>query len=391
LKDSKRSIILNEDEVAKAFVYARIAFYHAMYLGIGFGDPGWEENRQICKMFREIRENQLNTFSDSDWHQADGANLIRAVTLGQMAQTEFYRLFERAQSQPVFRDIVAVDKLFQKEDFQKIIYEAIWRFQFICVDGEYCEKEIHRRSEAIGEKLGKHASPLACFMWIVLWDKDFLLEELSHHQNHFAYWHIRHWIELLPDRLRYESEFLAEIQRGIQPLLHKSVVASEREQSEHDNEKRSTIYEAISIEIHKQQADLETSLHQLVDLLNDTDTSKHWRYFPLRIRDRFIDLTRGKKSDMFTQRRDKADWERLESEDDPSAIPEELRLTDRKRNEIQSALGETALKVFELQLDPPKMTAQQIADRLGMNKKTIDRTRTKIKQNRGTIYRILYD
>lgn len=78
-------------------------------------------------------------------------------------------------------------------------------------------------------------------------------------------------------------------------------------------------------------------------------------------------------------------------EDAPPIEDETLPVNDNKLREIRAVLGKTAFKVFEVQRSCTSLTAQQIAERLAVNEKTIDRSRTKIRKHYSVIEKIIWD
>ena len=70
-----------------------------------------------------------------------------------------------------------------------------------------------------------------------------------------------------------------------------------------------------------------------------------------------------------------------------SGIP----LNERKRADLKALLGKTSFRVFELQIQDVSLTAQQVAEQLGVNEKTVDRNRAKLRKHYEAIQAIIYD
>ena len=68
-----------------------------------------------------------------------------------------------------------------------------------------------------------------------------------------------------------------------------------------------------------------------------------------------------------------------------------IPLNERKRADLKALLGKTGFRVFELQIQDASLTAQQVADQLGVNEKTVDRNRAKLRKHYETIQAIIYD
>jgi len=77
--------------------------------------------------------------------------------------------------------------------------------------------------------------------------------------------------------------------------------------------------------------------------------------------------------------------------DATDVVSEPLELTEHRRTELKAALGATAFRILEAQLENPELTAKEAAALFGINEKTVDRNRKKIRELREVISGILWD
>jgi len=184
-------------------------------------------------------------------------------------------------------DIVRVDAFFANPIKARGAMGFVQRFQPIKTWGELCQDEIGRRSSQMDPAL-------ACFVALLPFGAD--LDGFPYSKADPAI--VNHVRSMIPNE-DFKSKYKVEtIHDSLSGLMRNKFVASEKHTTEHDNEKKSIIFEAIALVQKQQLKNMETNpteyLYQLAAILNGESKwngqNNPLAYFPNRIPKEFIKI-----------------------------------------------------------------------------------------------------
>lgn len=277
MEESRNSIIQTDEEFDFAFGTATLIWFLELCLS------GSESDRHL---FREL---VLTCRYETFWKlqepdSIDTVTLLHDIGVGLLAMATYKNLTEE-QSLKGF-NVQVGDKILSNPKIGKVLFESCVDFQTLYLRARLYHMEIQKRFSHLSQSNPSQAS----FINMLAHDKE-LPASIENCLVHYT-WRAQ---PKIPETSQVDSIY-NEVSRM------RMFVLSEKHTTEHENEKRSTLYQAITMVRNQQRKKMETNpipyLFQLAEILNNFQLAEIDRdeaynplcYFPQRIKNQFLNL-----------------------------------------------------------------------------------------------------